>query len=172
MPYGFYKCMSCERSRIIILISIISERYVSVIQSTVYVVTCTCIQCNTHLSSMYLNTSSCWYVFNIPCSFGRIHSSCASFLPGLQACLLFYFFRSPLEGCGRWFIEHVQLVSVYQHRAGCHKCVGTVGQKPIRNEVGLTDMGLSQLCQKNFFFLLLRKSSSPSKSVLCRGPVL
>jgi len=141
-------CHPCERSHIMILI----YNFRKICQcNTVYVVTCTCIQCNTHLSSMYLNTSSCWYVFNIPCSFGIIHSSCAPFLPGLQACLLFYFFHSPLEGCGRWFIEHVQLVSVYQHRAGCHKCVGTVGQNPIRNEVGMTDMGISQLCQKVFF---------------------
>ncbi len=80
------------------------------------------------------------------------------------------FFHSPLEGCGRWFIEHVQLVSVYQHRAECHKCVGTVGQNPIRNKVVMTDMGISQLSQKKKE--MLRKSSSPSKRVLCRGPVL
>lgn len=58
------------------------------------------------------------------------------------------FFHSPLEGCGRRFIEHVQLVSVYQHRAECHKCVGTVGQNPIRNKVVMTDMGISQLSRK------------------------
>lgn len=60
---------------------------------------------------------------------------------------------------------------MYQHRAGCHKCVGTVGQNPIRNEVGVTDMGISQLSQKKKK-KMLRKSSSPSKRVLCRGPVL
>lgn len=65
---------------------------------------------------------------------------------------------------------------MYQHRAGCHKCVGTVGQNPIRNEVGVTDMGISQLSpppkKKKKGKEMLRKSSSPSKRVLCRGPVL